>query len=140
VAYFKYLEDQYGVAVRRRFDTCQQSPEKDKAFWLCSKPGSSFMNSGKKELIKTCKNVMPYDEYLADRIRKAFRDQHVDAEEKKMMGGVCYLVNGKMCAGIVKNKLMARIDPEGTDTDEDLDYWIKLCMEYNPKAKASKKK
>jgi hypothetical protein len=113
---------------------------------------------------------MPYDEYLADRIRKAFRDQHVDAEEKKMMGGVCYLVNGKMCAGIVKNKLMARIDPEkheqalsmkgggemdftgkpmkgyifvspeGSDSDEDLEYWIKLCLEYNPMAKASKKK
>jgi TfoX/Sxy family transcriptional regulator of competence genes len=113
---------------------------------------------------------MPYDEFFADRIRKAFRDQHVDAEEKKMMGGVCYLVNGKMCAGIVKNKLMARIDPEdhekalavkgctemdftgkpmkgfvfvgpeGTDTDADLDYWIKLCLEYNPKAKSSKRK
>jgi TfoX/Sxy family transcriptional regulator of competence genes len=113
---------------------------------------------------------MSYDEYFADRIRKAFRDQHVTFEEKKMMGGVCYLVDGKMCAGIVKNKLMARIDPEmhdqalakkggaemdftgkpmkgfvfvepeGTDTDADLEYWIKLCLEYNPKAKASKKK
>ncbi len=112
---------------------------------------------------------MAYDEHLAERIRKAFHDQHADFEEKKMMGGVCYLVNGKMAAGVVKNKLMARIDPElydqaltrkgctemdfthkpmkgfvfvepeGTDLDADLDYWIRLCLDYNPKAKASKK-
>jgi TfoX/Sxy family transcriptional regulator of competence genes len=55
---------------------------------------------------------MAYDEYLADRIRKIFRDHHVEFEEKKMMGGICYLVDDKMCAGIVKNKMMARIDPE----------------------------
>ena len=113
---------------------------------------------------------MPYDEFLSDRIRKAFRDQHTSFEEKKMMGGVCFLVNGKMCAGVVKDKLMARIDPdmqeqalnrkgctemdftrkpmkgfvfvepEGTDMESDLDYWIKLCLDFNPKAKASKKK
>jgi len=87
-----------------------------------------------------------------------------------MMGGLCYLVDGKMTVGIVKNQLMARIDPdiyqealqrkgakemdftgrpmkgyvfvspEGMDLDEDLDYWIRLAIEFNPKAKASKKK
>jgi hypothetical protein len=40
---------------------------------------------------------MAYDEYLTDRIRKAFRDQHAFFEEKKMMGGICFLVDGKMC-------------------------------------------
>ena len=113
---------------------------------------------------------MPYDEYLAERMRKAFSDLHVSFEEKKMMGGICYLVNEKMCAGIIKNKMMARIDPEmhdhalsqkgctemdftgrpmkgfvfvepvAIDTDADLESWIKLCLEYNPKAKSSKKK
>ena len=113
---------------------------------------------------------MPYDEYLAERIRKAFRDQHVIFEEKKMMGGICYLVNNKMCAGIIKNKMMARIDPEvhaealnrkgctemdftgkpmkgfvfiepyGIDTDIELESWIRLCLEYNPKSRSSKKK
>lgn len=113
---------------------------------------------------------MAYDEFLTDRIRKAFHDQHAYFEEKKMMGGVCFLVEGKMCAGVVKDKLMARIDPdiqehvlsrkgcremdfthrpmkgfvfvepEGTDLDEDLEYWVKLCLEFNPRAKASNKK
>ena len=113
---------------------------------------------------------MAYDEFLTDRIRKAFQDQNAIFEEKKMMGGVCFLVDGKMAAGVVKNRLMARIDPdiydqaltrkgcvemdftrkpmkgfvfvesEGTDLDTDLDYWIRLCLDFNPKAKASKKK
>jgi TfoX/Sxy family transcriptional regulator of competence genes len=113
---------------------------------------------------------MAYDEFLTERIRRAFQDQHIAFEEKKMMGGVCFLVDGKMAAGVVKNKMMARIDPdiqeqalsrkgctemdfthrpmkgfvfvepEGTDLDADLEYWVKLCLEFNPKAKASKKK
>jgi TfoX/Sxy family transcriptional regulator of competence genes len=113
---------------------------------------------------------MPYDEFLADRIRRVFMDRNAVFEEKKMMGGVCFLVDGKMAAGVVKNKLMARIDPdvydqalarkgctemdftrkpmkgfvfvepEGTDMDADLEYWIRLCLDFNPKAKASKKK
>ena len=113
---------------------------------------------------------MAYDEFLTDRIRKAFKEHHTSFEEKKMMGGICFLVDGKMCAGVVKDKLMARIDPEiydealskkgcvemdftrkpmkgfvfiepeGTDMDADLDYWVKLCLAFNPKAKASKKK
>lgn len=113
---------------------------------------------------------MAFDEFLTDRIRKAFLDQHITAEEKRMMGGICFLVDGKMCAGVVKNKLMARIDPvkqdealkrkgcvemdftgksmkgfvfiepEGTDMDADLDYWIRLCLDFNPKAKSSRKK
>jgi TfoX/Sxy family transcriptional regulator of competence genes len=113
---------------------------------------------------------MAYDEYLAERIAKVFHDKHVPFEAKKMMGGICYLVNDKMCAGIVNNKLMARLDPEytdkalglkgatlmdftgktmkgflfiepeGTDMEKDLEYWIDLCLEFNPRAKSSKKK
>ena len=113
---------------------------------------------------------MPYDEYLSERISRTFRDLNTAFEEKKMMGGICFLVDDKMCAGVVKNKLMARIDPEiqdqalarkgciemdfthrpmkgfvfvepeGTDLDADLEYWVRLCLDYNPKAKSSKKK
>lgn len=113
---------------------------------------------------------MAYDEYLASRIRMAFRDQGVVPEEKKMMGGICWLVDGKMCAGIVKNKLMARIDPDlqeealtrvgctemdftgkpmkgyvfidgsGTDFDSDLASWIRMCLDFNPRANKSAKK
>ena len=32
------------------------------------------------------------------------------------------------------------ITPEGYDTDKDLEMWLKLCLEFNPEAKASKKK
>lgn len=113
---------------------------------------------------------MAYDEHLAERIRRTFQEKGIRAEEKKMMGGICYLVNDKMCAGVIKNKLMARldpdvyeealkkpgcsvmdftrrpmkgfvyVDPEGTDMDSDLAGWIQLCLDYNPKAKSSKKK
>ena len=113
---------------------------------------------------------MAYDELLTERIRRAFKDQNAVFEEKKMMGGVCFLVDGKMCAGVVKDKLMARIDPgfqdealsikgctemdfthrpmkgfvfvqpEGVDLDTDLEFWVMKCLEFNPHAKASKKK
>jgi hypothetical protein len=32
------------------------------------------------------------------------------------------------------------IQPEGYDMDEDLNFWVKKCLEFNPLAKASKKK
>ncbi|MCK9423843.1 MAG: TfoX/Sxy family protein [Bacteroidales bacterium] len=113
---------------------------------------------------------MAYDQYLAERIRNVFHEKGIPFEEKKMMGGVCYLVNDKMCAGITDNKLMARIDPEihedalvkkgcrdmdftrrtmkgfvyvdpeGIDMESDLNYWIQLALDYNPKAKSSKGK
>ena len=113
---------------------------------------------------------MPYDEHLGDRIRALLKQKKVRFEEKKMMGGLCFMVNDKMCVGIVKNELMARVDPgiydkivgkkgshemdftgrpmrgfvfvspQGIDLDKDLEYWIDLCLTYNPKAKASKKK
>ena len=112
---------------------------------------------------------MAYDNFLADRIRSVLKDKKVPFTEKKMMGGLCYLVDDKMCIGIVKDNLMARIDPgiyddsllrkgcremdftgrpmkgfifvepEGIDMDEDLDYWVQLCLDFNPKAKSSKK-
>ncbi len=113
---------------------------------------------------------MAYDELLADRIRLVLKSKKVPNLEKKMMGGLCFMVDDKMCVGIVKNEFMARIDPdiyemalskkgchtmnftgrpmkgfvfvtpEGIDLDKDLEYWIQLCLDYNPKAKSSKKK
>lgn len=63
---------------------------------------------------------MAYDEYLADRIRVQFGEQQVAFEEKKMMGGLCFMVDEKMCCGIHYDKkremdlLMARIGPEAS--------------------------
>jgi TfoX/Sxy family transcriptional regulator of competence genes len=113
---------------------------------------------------------MAYDEFLADRIRMELKHKGIAFEERKMMGGLCYMVNDKMCVGVVKNNLMARIDPElyhsalkkkgchemdftgrpmkgfvfiepeGTDLDSDLEYWVQMCLDFNPKAKSSRKK
>lgn len=113
---------------------------------------------------------MAYDEFLADRIRDALKSRKISFEERKMMGGLCYMVDDKMCIGVVKEKLMARIDPEvyeealskpgchemdftgrpmkgfvfieplGIDRDEDLDYWVEMCLDFNPRAQSSKKK
>lgn len=113
---------------------------------------------------------MAYDEFLADRISQFFRGKIVPFETKKMMGGLCFMVDGKMCVGVVKNEVMARIDPEiyeesitkpgckemnftgrpmrgyvfltddATDLDEDLSRWLQLALDFNPKAKASKKR
>ena len=119
---------------------------------------------------------MAYDEFLGDRIRQIIESMHVDFFEKKMMGGLLFMVNDKMFCGIHFSKkrntnlLMARIGekattealnktgcqpmdftgrpmkgfvfvtPEGYDTDDDLEYWLKLCLAFNPEAKATKKK
>ncbi len=112
---------------------------------------------------------MVYSEPLAERIRKALaKTPRVD--EKKMMGGLTFMVNGKMCVGVLKDDLMVRLDPaihdatlkrkgcrpmdftgrpmkgfvfvspKGTDNKKDLHYWIDLALDFNKKAKASKKK
>ena len=119
---------------------------------------------------------MAYDEYFAERINRILTDKKVDFLAKKMMGGMIYMVEGKMMCGVHIDKkygdslLMARIGeiayeqalgheatlpmdftgrpmkgyifvtPDGYDRDEDLEYWINLCLDYNPLAKASTRK
>lgn len=61
---------------------------------------------------------MAYNEHLKERIEKAFKDKNVVTEGKKMMGGYCFMVDDKMCAGLDidkktnKDRLMARIGEE----------------------------
>lgn len=111
---------------------------------------------------------MAFNEKLNDRIREALSEVK-KVEEKHMFGGTCYMVNGKMCVGVVKDEMMCRIDhdiyeaalekpgcremvftgkpmkgyvfvgTEGMKTKKQLEYWIALCLEFNKKAKASKK-
>lgn len=113
---------------------------------------------------------MAYNEELADRVRIALSKKKTLFDQRKMMGGLCILVDGKMCVGIIKDSLMARIDPEiyaealvkkgctemdftgrpmkgfvyihpeGITTESELGYWLQLCLDFNPRAKASKKK
>ncbi|MFZ9886962.1 MAG: TfoX/Sxy family protein [Myxococcota bacterium] len=53
---------------------------------------------------------MAYDEGLAERIRLLWRERR-DVEEKRMFGGLCFLVGGHMVAGIVGEELMLRVGP-----------------------------
>lgn len=53
---------------------------------------------------------MAYDEKLAERLGKIFK-RRKGASEKKMFGGIAYMLNGHMCCGIVKDTLMVRVGP-----------------------------
>jgi len=113
---------------------------------------------------------MSYNEKLADRTREIISLTHKKVEEKKMFGGLCFMVNDKMCVGVEKERLMVRLDPELFDeviekegckpmdftgrimkgyvfvdvealnTKKKLVYWVKLALDFNKVAKPSKKK
>jgi hypothetical protein len=53
---------------------------------------------------------MAYDEALAARVRKRFAGQR-GVSERRMFGGLCFLLNGHMCAGINGSTLMLRVGP-----------------------------
>ncbi len=54
---------------------------------------------------------MAYDEGLAQRIREALEDR-TDVSEKKMFGGLAFLLSGNMCVGVVKSEMMVRVGPD----------------------------
>jgi TfoX/Sxy family transcriptional regulator of competence genes len=54
---------------------------------------------------------MAYDEKLADRMRDALKRRR-GISEKKMFGGLCFLLNGNMVFGIVGDEIMVRVGPE----------------------------
>jgi TfoX/Sxy family transcriptional regulator of competence genes len=94
----------------------------------------------------------------------------IKVEEKEMFRGLAFLVNGKMCINVSGENLMCRYDPaleeyvaeragfqpmimkgkqlrgycyvneEGYKSKPNFEYWLKLCLDFNGKAKASKKK
>lgn len=56
---------------------------------------------------------MPFDEGLAERVRDAFAGMGIDdTVEKRMFGGIAFMLHGHMCCGIVGEKLMVRVGPE----------------------------
>ena len=113
---------------------------------------------------------MAYDEKLANRTRELIALTHKNVIEKPMFGGLCFMVNDKMCVGVEKERLMVRLDPakydeameqegchpmdftgrvmkgyvfvdiDALNTKKKLEYWIGLALEYNNIARASKKK
>ena len=58
---------------------------------------------------------MAYNEELALRVREAFGDRQ-DLTEKKMFGGLSFMLNGNMCCGIVSDDLMVRV---GADNHQE---------------------
>jgi TfoX/Sxy family transcriptional regulator of competence genes len=111
---------------------------------------------------------MAYSNALAERIRARLATLPV-VEEKEMMGGLTFMVNDKMCVGVIKDELMCRIDPalhaeaverigcrtmdftkrpmkgyvlvdqSGMGSEGDLSYWLGLALDFNARAKSSKK-
>jgi TfoX/Sxy family transcriptional regulator of competence genes len=59
---------------------------------------------------------MAYDEALADRIRDVLAGHGDRVQERKMFGGLTFMVDGHMTVGVVKDELMARV---GADGEED---------------------
>ncbi len=55
---------------------------------------------------------MAFDEALADRVRKALAPRR-DVEEKRMFGGVCFMVGGHMTVGVEKDRMMVRVGSDG---------------------------
>lgn len=113
---------------------------------------------------------MAFDTALADRIRIYLANiPDLEVEEKKMFGGLAFLVNGKMCVNVSGERLMCRFDPqlqqqmeakagyepmimrgkrltgycyvesEGFATKKEFDYWMKVCLSFNEKSKRKNK-
>jgi hypothetical protein len=57
---------------------------------------------------------MAYDEGVGERIKDFFQGRE-EFVENKMFGGLCFMVFGNMCCGIVKDTLMARVGPNRYD-------------------------
>jgi TfoX/Sxy family transcriptional regulator of competence genes len=57
---------------------------------------------------------MPYSEELAQKVRDHL-GKGKKIEEKKMMGGLTFMVNDKMCLGVLEDKLMCRVGPQHYD-------------------------
>ncbi len=91
-------------------------------------------------------------------------------EEKEMFSGLAFMVNDKMCVNVSGDNLMCRFDPalqeevaekngfqpmimkgkelngycyintDGFKSKMDFEYWMNLCLDFNARAKSSKKK
>ncbi len=94
---------------------------------------------------------------------------NIEIEERKMFRGLTFMVNGKMCVNVSGENLMCRFDPvlqkelsdkigfqtmvmrgieykgycyvhpEGIKTKKNFEFWLNLCLDFNKKAKSTKK-
>ena len=112
---------------------------------------------------------MAYNEKTAERIRTALAGTK-KLVEKKMFGGIAFMINDKMCVGVDKDDLMIRcspdendkllakkgvrqfdltgkpmqgwllVSPEATKSQKDFDWWIEFAVEENKKVVKGRKK
>lgn len=102
---------------------------------------------------------MAFDETLADRVRDALSSR-ADVTERKMFGGIAFMIGGNMAVGVLNDDLMVRLDPAdaeralkepntrpmdftgkpmkgmvyvdstGTEADEDLAGWVEAGADF----------
>lgn len=102
---------------------------------------------------------MPYDEQLVERIRKLIQ-RRKGITERKMFGGIAFMLHGNMCCGVVGKLLVVRlgdeaaatalrepharemdftgrvmksmvyVDPCGIEADEDLRSWLIRAIDH----------
>lgn len=102
---------------------------------------------------------MAYDERLAERVRDALGG-HAGVSERKMFGGIGFMLDGNMCCGVNRDELILRLgeeeaeaalaDPHGrpfdmsrrpmrgwvmmhsaaVDRDEDLWRWLEPAVDF----------
>ncbi len=112
---------------------------------------------------------MAADQDLVNRVRTAL-GRRVDAEEKRMFGGITFMVRGKMCVSVGRDRIMCRVDPGLHDslleregcrtvvmkgrqyrgfvyvdaralkTQRELEEWIALALDYNRTAASTQKR
>jgi len=102
---------------------------------------------------------MAYDEQLASRVRKLLK-RRKNFSERKMFGGICFMLGGNMCCGVTTSDLMLRlgpeaasaalmepctremdftgrpmkgmiyVEPEGYETEADLKKWVQRAVRF----------
>lgn len=102
---------------------------------------------------------MAYDARLAERV-KTLIEKRPGFSEKKMFGGIAFMIRGNMCCGVVRNDLMIRLTPEqvvdglqqphtrpmdfsgkpmksmlyvgpaGVDAEDDLEKWVRAAVRF----------
>lgn len=102
---------------------------------------------------------MAFEEKLASRVRNFLKDAK-HTSEKKMFGGIAFMLDGNMCCGVIGDLLMARVgpeayesalrephtrpmdftgkpmkgyvyvEPEGYESDKNLKKWVERCVEF----------
>ncbi|MGE0525480.1 MAG: TfoX/Sxy family protein [Parachlamydiales bacterium] len=113
---------------------------------------------------------MAFDAELADRIRKIFEAKKMAVTERKMFGGLSFLLRDKMCCGVLGSKLAARIGPDQYEkalrtpgvkpmdftgrslkgfvyveakaikNDKNLNHWVEVSADYVSKLRKTKKR